>query len=79
MLYCFMPYHMHVALRGKTPSSDTWRAMVLFKQLSGHWLARNRTGFLWQGDFYDHVVRKEEDLRSPFAISSRTRFEGASW
>jgi len=36
--------------------------MSLFKQLSGYWLARNRPEVRWQRGFYDHVLRREEDI-----------------
>ena len=36
--------------------------MKLFKQLSGHWLARNLSGVKWQKDFYDHILREEDEL-----------------
>ena len=60
--YCFMPDHVHVALQGTRPSSDLRKAMSLFKQLSGYWLARNRPEVRWQRGFYDHVLRREEDI-----------------
>ncbi len=36
--------------------------MSLFKQLSGYWFARNRPEVRCQRDFYDHVLRREEDI-----------------
>jgi len=61
-IYCFMPDHLHVILHGKIQSADTCQAMVEFKQRSGYWLKRNRPTVRWQKDFYDHIVRKSEDL-----------------
>jgi REP element-mobilizing transposase RayT len=62
LIYCFMPDHLHVALRGMTPEADLWKAMSLFKRLSGYWLARHRPGVRWQKDFFDHVFREEDEL-----------------
>jgi putative transposase len=61
-VYCFMPEHVHLILQGTCATSDTWQAMVEFKQRSGFWLKRNRPGIRWQKDFYDHVIRRDEDL-----------------
>ena len=63
-IYCFMPDHLHVILQGLTDRSDTWRAMVSFKQKSGFWFGRNLPQFCWQKDFYDHVIRSDENLGS---------------
>ena len=62
LLYCFMPDHLHLVLRGSTPQSDLWRAMLAFKQQSGFWLSKNSAGARWQKDFYDRVIRRDEDL-----------------
>jgi REP element-mobilizing transposase RayT len=36
--------------------------MKRFKQRSSFWLAQNRPGIRWQKDFYDHILRRDEDL-----------------
>jgi putative transposase len=61
-IYCFMPDHVHVLLGGRQESSDAWAAIALFKQRAGVWLGRHRPGIRWQKDFYDHVIRRDEDL-----------------
>jgi putative transposase len=61
-IFCFMPDHLHVILQGLDDSADTWRAMVDFKQQTGFWFARNRPQDAWQKDFYDHIIRADEDL-----------------
>lgn len=63
LLYCFMPDHLHTVLRGTGPASDLWKTMSLFKQRTGYWLARHRPGVKWQGDFFDHIVRDEDELK----------------
>ena len=61
-VYLFMPDHCHLLIRGKDKSSDLWRCMVTFKQRSGYWLSRNGIQEKWQKDFYDHILRKDEDI-----------------
>ena len=36
--------------------------MTLFKQLTGYWLARYIPAVRWQKDFFDHVLRDDDDL-----------------
>ena len=62
-IYCIMPDHVHMILQGTDGKADTWRAMVAFKQRSGFWLARHLSGTRWQKDFYDHILRSEEEAR----------------
>jgi len=62
LLYCFMPDHAHIVLRGQTPRADVWRAMVTFKQKTGFWLRKHNAGIRWQKDFFDRVVRRNDDL-----------------
>ena len=64
LVYCFMPDHLHIVLKGVDDEADLWRAVVDFKQQSGFWLARNQQRYAWQKDFYDHIVRKSEDLKA---------------
>jgi putative transposase len=61
--YCFMPDHLHLIVRA-TECADLVAFMRLFKQLSGY-AYRRLTGdseVLWQTSYYDHVLRREEDL-----------------
>jgi REP element-mobilizing transposase RayT len=64
LVYCFMPDHLHAVLLGTSAEADTWKAFVHFKQKTGYWLKRRRSRISWQKDFYDHVLRAEEDLAS---------------
>ncbi len=61
-VYIFMPGHMHLILEGETEQSDLWKTMILFKQKTGFWLSQNKMSG-WQKDFYDHVHRKDDDLK----------------
>lgn len=61
-VYLFMPDHLHLLLDGDKKQSDLWKAIVLFKQKTGYWLSKNKPEYRWQKDFFDHVLRKDEDL-----------------
>jgi|SRR5580704_13145805 putative transposase len=61
-IYCFMPDHVHLLVSGQGESSDAWAAVVLFKQETGFWLGQHRQEIRWQKDFFDHVLRSDEDL-----------------
>ena len=62
-IYCFMPDHLHLVLCGRTEGSDAKAAMDAFKRKSGLWLHEHRPEFAWQGDYYDHIIRKGDDWR----------------
>ena len=62
LVYCFMPDHFHIIIQGTKNESNSWQAMVDFKQYSGYWFKRNHPSIKWQKDFYDHIIRKNEDL-----------------
>jgi REP element-mobilizing transposase RayT len=62
LIYCFMPEHLHLITRGRSPDADAWQFVVAFKQQLGFWLGGNRPGFHCQKDFYDHIIRADEDL-----------------
>jgi putative transposase len=59
--YCFMPDHLHLLLSGQDDSSLT-DFVRHFKQLSGHRYKREHGAPLWQISYYDHVLRRHEDL-----------------
>jgi putative transposase len=61
LAYCFMPDHVHLLLEGTSPTSDLHRVITRWKQKTGY-AHRGKTGaVLWQGGFYDHILRQEED------------------
>lgn len=66
-VYCFMPDHLHLLLIGERPDSDLWAAVRLFKQQSGFWFAKTFPQVQWQKDFFDHIVRDDENLRDAVA------------
>jgi putative transposase len=62
LAYCFMPDHLHLLVQ----ASDGSRLVSFvqhFKQVTGYGFRRRTGQKLWQRSFFDHVVRKEEDLR----------------
>lgn len=62
-VYLFMPEHVHLLLEGQTINSDVWKCVVWFKQKSGYWFYKYQHGIKWQKDFYDHILRKDEDIK----------------
>jgi putative transposase len=62
--YCFMPDHLHLLIEGKSPDSDMKRFLSAFKQLSGFYYKKETGLPLWQINFYEHVLRNEENTIS---------------
>jgi REP element-mobilizing transposase RayT len=62
--YCVMPDHVHVLAVGDAPGSDALRLVQRFKQVTGFRFKELVSGGLWQQSFYDHVLRREEDVPS---------------
>ena len=60
--YCFMPDHQHLIITGKQSDSDIWKTVVSYKQKTGFWMSANKSGTNWQKDFYDHIIRNQEDI-----------------
>ena len=60
-----MPDHLHAVLRGVTSDADLWAAISLFKQKAG-FHGKRFPGFRLQKDFYDHIIRKDEDVSKHF-------------
>jgi REP element-mobilizing transposase RayT len=61
-VYCFMPNHQHLIITGTRIDSNIWRAIVSYKQKTGFWMSANRPAIGWQKDFYDHIIRTNEDI-----------------
>jgi len=65
-IFLFMPDHCHLLIQGKTNNSDLLGFMKDFKQRSGYWLSKRSlkaaTTSKWQKDFYDHIMRQDEDI-----------------
>jgi REP element-mobilizing transposase RayT len=61
-VYCFMPDHQHLIITGTHNDSDVRKAIVSYKQKTGFWMSENRPDMKWQKDFYDHILRRHEDV-----------------
>ncbi len=59
--YCFMPDHLHLLLIAKE-NSDLIKVIRTYKQLSGYEYKKTTGKNLWQKSFYDHILRKEENI-----------------
>jgi putative transposase len=65
LIYCFMPDHVHLVVRGLEESSDAKAFMKLAKQYSGFHYARvNDRARLWQRYGHDRIIRSEAELRN---------------
>ena len=62
LAFCFMPNHLHVLLAGQGGASlkDFVR---YFKQISGYHFKQQDGTALWQISYYDHVLRRNEDIQ----------------
>jgi len=59
-VYCFMPDHLHLLVEGEKPTSDFKKFISLFKQVSGFYYSKTFGKRLWQINYYEHILRKEE-------------------
>jgi putative transposase len=57
-----MPEHQHLIVRGTRAESDVRQTVTEYKQRTGFWLAQKRIGIKWHKNFYDHIIRADEDL-----------------
>jgi putative transposase len=61
--YCFMPDHVHLMVSGTSEQSDLKAFVKTWKQSAGYAHKRAVNAPLWQGGFYDRVLRPEDDRR----------------
>ena len=61
--YCFMPDHLHLLIEGNSENSDMREFIGQFKQASAYFFKRRNGERLWQENYYEHVLRKEEDTK----------------
>ena len=82
--WCVMPNHIHVVLcpeRGHDLSGilHSWKSFSAKKANK----ALNRTGGFWQAEYYDHIVRDEEDfdrcVEYTYYNPERAGMEGWQW
>ena len=62
--YCFMPDHLHVLIEGRDNDSDMRRFISSYKQYTGFHFKKEEGLPLWQINYYEHVLRKEEETMS---------------
>jgi putative transposase len=63
-IYLFMPDHVHLILSGREENTDILKCLNSYKKQTGFWLYKNKPSIKWQKDYYDHILRKEEDLET---------------
>ena len=61
LAYCFMPDHLHLLVQARDDGSFL-RFMKGFKQISGYRYRQSAMQPLWQKGYYDHVLRRKEDV-----------------
>ncbi len=59
--YCFMPDHVHLVVQ-ITGDGSVVDFVKEFKQRTGYAFKRATGRSLWQRSYYDHVLRRDEDL-----------------
>ncbi len=59
--YCFMPDHLHLLIEGKQEGADMRRFVSLFKQKAGFQFRKDWSMKLWEANYYEHILRKEEE------------------
>jgi len=60
-VYVFMQEHVHLIISGKDVRSDLLALIKDFKQKTTCRLRQAGSEFGWQKDFYDHIIRANED------------------
>ena len=60
-VYCFMPDHLHILVEGTNDRSNFRKFISVFKQKTGYMLWKQMKIKLWQENYYEHILRKEED------------------
>src|SRR5437867_3871325 len=62
LVYLFMSDHCHLLLQGELDNSNILDAVKAFKQKSGYYFSTKNFELEWQKDFYDHIIRNDEDV-----------------
>ncbi|MDY6823615.1 MAG: transposase [Thermodesulfobacteriota bacterium] len=61
--YCYMPDHVHLLIAGRKQASDLIAFIKAYKQTTGYRFKQAVGDVLWQKSYYDHILRKDEDVR----------------
>jgi len=59
--YCLMPNHLHLLIEGIDDKADMRGFISLFKQQTGYEYKRRYGKRLWQINYYEHILRRNED------------------
>jgi len=62
--FCLMPDHLHFLAKGESPDSNLLAFVTAFKQRTTVAHKNRAEGTLWQAKFYDHILRKPQDLEA---------------
>ena len=60
-VFVFIPDHVHLIVSGKDQGSDLLRLVAEFKQKTCFRLRKEGMVFAWQKDFYDNLIRANEE------------------
>ncbi|MBU1076047.1 MAG: transposase [Spirochaetes bacterium] len=63
-VFCIMPDHLHFLSEGISEQADLHKFIKLFKQVTSYCFKQNTGKMLWQLSYYDHILRKEENIKS---------------
>ena len=62
--YCFMPEHLHLLIEGQKEDSNLKKFIPMLKQKTSYVYRKKTGGKLWQENYYEHVLRKDEDIKN---------------
>ena len=65
--YCFMPDHVHMLVVGRRENAGLRRFVSKGKQRAGFEFARTVGGRLWQKNFFDRTLRRDDDVPATIA------------
>ncbi|MCK4908575.1 MAG: transposase [Planctomycetes bacterium] len=60
--YCYMPDHVHLLISSVDEKAPLVRFIKDYKQITGYNYRQHNNQVLWQKSYYDHILRKEEDI-----------------
>ena len=62
-VYCFMPEHLHLLIEGEKENSNMKKFISMFKQKTSYTYKKSTNRKLWQENYYEHILRKDEDTK----------------
>ena len=63
-IYCFMPDHLHILIKGESDESKPKVAIDRFKGVTSQRFVKNQPNWHWQPGYHDHVVRLGHDWKN---------------